>query len=96
MEDNEKPLKNYRGNCHCGAFVFELQTPEITTVGYCNCAICVRKGYLEVFPGPDNFQFVKGNEDDLTAYSFGEKKIIHKVNDAQYKELVRQGTALRC
>ena len=80
MGDTEKSLKTYRGNCHCGAFVYEIQSPEITSVGCCNCAICIKKGYLEHFPGPENFKFVKGNEDDLTTYTFGPKKLAHKVS----------------
>lgn len=71
--------KTYRGNCHCGAFVYEAECPEIKEVTSCNCSICVRKGYLWVFPGKDNFRFVKGDADGLTGYEFGQKMINHKV-----------------
>ncbi|KAI9901625.1 hypothetical protein N3K66_003442 [Trichothecium roseum] len=70
--------KTYRGNCHCGAFVYEAECPEIKEVTSCNCSICVRKGYLWVFPGKDNFRFVKGDADGLTGYEFGQKMINHK------------------
>lgn len=75
-------LKTYRGNCHCGNFVFEIQTPEITSVTACNCSICVRKAYLWVFPGRDNYKVVKGDEDSLTSYAFAGKNMDHKVSDS--------------
>lgn len=79
MVDAEQPRKTYRGNCHCGAFVFEMDAPEIKSVGECNCSICHRKAYLWVFPGKDNFRVVKGGVDQLTSYTFGSKKMEHKV-----------------
>lgn len=74
------PLRTYRGNCHCTAFVYEIKVPEIKAVKQCNCSICHKKGYLWVFPGADDFNFVKGIEDDLTSYAFNDGKINHKVN----------------
>ena len=71
-------LKTYRGNCHCGAFVFEIDVPEIKVVKECNCSICTRKAYLHVRPGKDNFRVVKGDVDGLSSYTFGAKKIEHK------------------
>lgn len=75
-----EPLRTYRGNCHCGAFVYEVQVPEIKSVFECNCSICHKKGYLWVFPGgAGDFRVVKGSDDALTGYSFGPKKLVHKV-----------------
>lgn len=80
MADNDNaPLKTYRGNCHCGAFVFEAQMPEIKDVMQCNCSICQRKGYLLVNPVEGSFKVVKGDLDQLTTYRFASEKIQHKV-----------------
>ncbi|POR31142.1 Centromere protein V [Tolypocladium paradoxum] len=74
-----EPLRTYRGNCHCGAFVYEVELPEIKSVFQCNCSICHKKAYLWVFPGEaDNFRVVKGTDDTLTGYRFGPKKLVHK------------------
>jgi hypothetical protein len=82
MAATEQPLKTYRGNCHCGAFVYEAQLPEIKTVGECNCSICLKKGYLFLFMAPAGFKVVKGSEEDLTSYTFGSKMMAHKVRNA--------------
>lgn len=75
----DQPLKTYRGNCHCAAFVFEFKAPEITEAYECNCSICRKKGYLLVIPAEDSFGVVEGSEDQLTTYSYGEGKYEHKV-----------------
>lgn len=67
----EKDLTKYRGNCHCGAFVYETKLPEIKSYNECNCSICHKLGYAWLFPGEGNLDVVKGSIDDLTAYSFG-------------------------
>lgn len=71
-------LRTYRGNCHCGAFVYEADLPEIQSVSECNCSICRKKGYLWVFP-QGRFEIVKGTDDVLTRYSFGSDRFAHKV-----------------
>jgi hypothetical protein len=70
--------KTYRGNCHCGAFVFEVTTPEIKSVTACNCSICTKKGYLWIFP-QSPISIVKG-DGALKEYAFGPKKTIHLVS----------------
>lgn len=74
----ESPLKTYRGNCHCGAFVYEVELPEIKAVSTCNCSICSKKGYLWV--KPSEIKVVKGSEDALTAYTFASNTFYHKVS----------------
>ncbi|KAK5995254.1 hypothetical protein PT974_03653 [Cladobotryum mycophilum] len=72
-------LKTYRGNCHCGGFVYEVDLPEIKTVVQCNCSFCSKKGHLMAFPGDKgNFRVVKGSEDNLVSYAFGKKERVHK------------------
>lgn len=75
-----KPLKSYRGNCHCGAFIFTLRVPEITTVEYCNCSNCRKKGYLWLIPDTTKghkFEVVK-DEGKLTEYVAGPKGTKYK------------------
>ncbi|KAK1753979.1 centromere protein V [Echria macrotheca] len=62
-------LKTYRGNCHCGAFVYEVDVPEIKSVGQCSCSICSKKAYLWIYPHRQSFRVLKGDEDALTSYT---------------------------
>ncbi|KAK3316000.1 glutathione-dependent formaldehyde-activating enzyme [Apodospora peruviana] len=75
------PLKTYRGNCHCAAFVYETQFPEIKSAFECNCSICYKKGYLLLFPALGTLKVVKGSLDELSTYSFGEGQTDHKVGE---------------
>ncbi|ERS99853.1 uncharacterized protein SPSK_09647 [Sporothrix schenckii 1099-18] len=70
----------YRANCHCGKFVYEVTFPEPLSKGVvCNCSICLRKGYVFVFPPKDSdINIVKGSIDDLESYTFGKKAFNHK------------------
>jgi hypothetical protein len=78
------PFRSYRGNCHCGAFVYTLRCPEITTVLACNCSICAKRAYCDwVLPddvGPGEYAVVRGSEDDLVAYAFGKREWEHLVS----------------
>ncbi|KAF5502114.1 Centromere protein V [Colletotrichum aenigma] len=72
-------LRLYRGNCHCGSFVYEAELPEIKSAMECNCSICHKKGYLWVFPTEGSkFNIVKGDKNALSQYTFGAKKLAHK------------------
>jgi hypothetical protein len=75
----QAPTKTYRGNCHCGAFVYEAQMPEIKKVIDCNCSLCHKKGYLFAVTPQSTVKIVKGDENALTSYQFGEKKLQHMV-----------------
>lgn len=79
----------YRGNCHCGDFVFETKVPEIKEAWNCECSICVRKGYLWL-EGKSNVKIVKGSLDQLTAYTFGEKKLKHLVSRGNIEAYVHR------
>lgn len=65
-------LKTYRGNCHCGAFVYQVKLPEIKEYSECNCSICHKLGYAWLFPSKENLDIVKGSVDGLKAYTFNE------------------------
>jgi hypothetical protein len=85
-------LKTYKGNCHCGAFKFTVEIPELTSVGECNCSICFRKGYKWIFPGAGCFTIEKG-EGSLKDYEFGKHSMSHKVRKISHlsslDELIR-------
>lgn len=38
----DKELKEYHGNCHCGAVRFSVKIPELKEVSHCNCSHCTR------------------------------------------------------
>ncbi|OHE90728.1 glutathione-dependent formaldehyde-activating enzyme [Colletotrichum orchidophilum] len=80
MTTTEEPKRTYRGNCHCKAFVYEVELPEIKSASACNCSICSKKGTLWVQPKRDDLRFVKGAEADLSTYNFGPGQITHKVS----------------
>ncbi|KAK1988519.1 glutathione-dependent formaldehyde-activating enzyme [Colletotrichum cereale] len=76
--EEQEPKRTYRGNCHCAAFVYEFETPEIKSLSECNCSVCVKKGALWITPARDNFRVVKGAESELSSYKFGSGQMIHK------------------
>ena len=63
-----RPMRMYRGTCHCGAVQFEIETdfPELTT---CDCSICRRKNALMVKVHESRFTLCAGTE-SLTEYRF--------------------------
>lgn len=72
--------KTYRGNCHCAAFVYEVTVPEITSVSACDCSICSKKACLWTYvEEPEAFRYIKGEEGDLSVYTFAAKDLEHKV-----------------
>ena len=63
-----RPIRTYRGSCHCGAVQFEIESdfPELTT---CDCSICRRKNALMVKVHESHFSLLAG-EESLTEYRF--------------------------
>ncbi|KAM0265702.1 hypothetical protein ACHAQJ_000136 [Trichoderma viride] len=84
-ETQDQPKRRtYRGSCHCGAFIYEIDLPEVKTVVDCDCSFCSRKGNLYVLTNEDdNFRTVKGSEEKLTSYTFGPGSKIHKARAIQ-------------
>ena len=82
-------LKIYKGNCHCAAFKFSIQIPELTSVTECNCSICFKKGYKWIFPS-DGSLVVENGKGSLTSYKFGKRQLVHKV---LVRFLLRKGMA---
>lgn len=77
--DQNTPIRTYRGNCHCKAFVYQVQLPELTSAVECNCSICYKKGYLWTFVDTKKIEVVKGSDASLSRYSFGSQRLEHKV-----------------
>ena len=70
-----RPLRTYRGSCHCGAVRFEIETdfPELTM---CDCSICKRRNALMVKVHESRFRLLAGAE-SLTEYRFHTKTARH-------------------
>lgn len=87
----------HRANCHCGAVRFTVTLkypfPEYK-INKCNCSICIKNGYLLVYPPRKDLVWIKGRDihlapglsvmfmligyDNMTEYYFGMKKKAHK------------------
>lgn len=74
----EGNLKTVRGNCHCGAFVYEARLPEVTSYTECNCSICHKKGYAYLVPADGQVDVVKGSIDELATYAFNKGGFVHR------------------
>lgn len=72
----------YPANCHCGAVRYTVRVPSLTdghhSVLICNCSICVRQGYLFVYPKHRNQLSFHTGYDHLRSYRFGNKQRTHK------------------
>jgi hypothetical protein len=70
-----RPLHTYRGSCHCGAVVFEIETdfPELTM---CDCSICRRRNALMVKVHESKFKLLAGQE-SLADYQFHTRAAHH-------------------
>lgn len=78
--ENQPNRRIYRGSCHCGAFIYDIDLPELRTVVECDCSFCRRTCNLYVPTDEDaNFRVVNGSEENLTSYTFGPGSKIHKV-----------------
>ncbi len=70
-------MTTYRGQCHCGAVKFELDTEPITAGMECNCSICSRVGWTLAFAPATQFRLLSGGE-ALTDYQFGKRHLHHE------------------
>ncbi|OBT87617.1 hypothetical protein VE02_04109 [Pseudogymnoascus sp. 03VT05] len=70
-------VKTYSGNCHCGAFKFNVQIPELKSFIECNCTTCFKNGYKWIFTDTSHFNIVRG-DGILKAYDFGAGSMVHK------------------
>ncbi len=59
----------HKGGCHCGAVMFEVQTPNEVELIDCNCSIYRKTGYLHLIVAKKDFKLLRG-EQVLTSYEF--------------------------
>ncbi|OTB01660.1 hypothetical protein M426DRAFT_323289 [Hypoxylon sp. CI-4A] len=69
----EQPLKTYRANCHCAAYVYEVSLPEAFQTGLkCDCSYCYKKGAIyQRLESYSEIKFVKGGPAKLSSYKHG-------------------------
>jgi hypothetical protein len=65
----------YKGGCHCGRIVFEVEG-DIERVIECNCSICSKRGYLLWFVPREQLRLAT-SEADLATYTFNTGRIKH-------------------
>jgi hypothetical protein len=66
----------YKGSCHCGQIVFEVEG-ELTQTVECNCSICSKKGALHWAVPTDKLR-VLTPEEKISTYTFGQERIKHR------------------
>ena len=78
MTDSTPPEVWYEANCHCAAIKYKVKLPPLESIEImsCNCSICTKNGYFNVYPKKKDVVFHSG-EDLLKGYNFGEKKCTH-------------------
>lgn len=79
MSEQTPALKTYSGNCHCGAFKFNIQIPELKSIIECNCNTCFKNGYRWIFLDASHFNIIRG-DGILKTYDFGDGPMVHKVS----------------
>ena len=65
----------YRGACHCGKVVFEIDT-NLDSAAICNCSICRRRNALMHRVPAKKFRLIDG-ADSLTLYQFNTSTARH-------------------
>lgn len=66
----------YKGSCHCGNIVFEVEG-DLETVVACNCSICARKGAL-LWAVPRERLELLTSGDGVGTYTFNKHVIAHR------------------
>lgn len=66
----------YKGSCHCGKVVFEVEG-ELNGAMACNCSMCSRKGSLLWFVPRDQFRLLT-SEAEIGTYTFNKHVIKHR------------------
>lgn len=68
-------MREYQGQCHCGAVRFSVQT-DLSGLADCNCSRCRRLGWVMQSVPASAFTLHAG-EDQLTLYHFNTENIDH-------------------
>lgn len=71
-----RELREYPGQCHCGAVQFRVAIPPTVTVYRCNCSICTKTGFRHLIVAGDQLKILSG-EDQLRDYRFNTRTARH-------------------
>ncbi|KAH7086939.1 Mss4-like protein [Paraphoma chrysanthemicola] len=77
---NPADAETCKATCHCGAIRFSVTlSPPLKRhpVGLCNCSICMKNGYLLVYPTRERV-VIKCGEEHLKVHTFGTHRNLHK------------------
>lgn len=55
-------MKEYFGNCHCGAVQFKFKSFEKVEIWKCNCSICKLNDYEHLFIKHEDFILLEGKK----------------------------------
>jgi hypothetical protein len=66
----------HTGGCHCGKIRFRVYADLVQAI-YCNCSICVKKGFLHWIVERAEFELISGI-DELVSYRFNTAVAEHK------------------
>jgi hypothetical protein len=66
----------HTGGCHCGKIRFRVDA-DLAEAIYCNCSICVKKGFLHWIVLRAEFELMSG-ADELISYRFNTGVAEHK------------------
>ena len=72
-------LQPYQATCHCGAvrLTFDYGDLHTSRVLSCNCSICVRNGYILIYPQSSSVKIEQG-ESELSEYRWAAKDKPHR------------------
>lgn len=85
---SETASRSYRGNCHCGAFIYTLTHPTIDRLSACDCSFCSKTGALWqpiLDEAASQLSVVKGSEDDLHTYKFASGQFSYKARQGRLR-----------
>lgn len=68
-------MRTYRGSCHCGAIVFEIDT-DFTEFTKCDCSLCRKKNAVMTKVHEGQFRLIRG-DGDLGLYQWNTGKAKH-------------------
>lgn len=73
-------ISTHSASCHCGniQYTVTLSPPlPLQKIGSCNCTICLKNGYLLLYPRRQDVVIHQG-EEALKSHSFGQKQLLHR------------------
>ncbi|KXJ96594.1 Mss4-like protein [Microdochium bolleyi] len=75
-QEAKKSSETYTGGCHCGYIKYSVVlSPPLyeREVNNCNCSVCVRLGYLLLYPEDKDLTWLNGSFERMSRYRFNTK-----------------------